>query len=151
MHQGIVSGRDKEQRREFFPAFGDYRSAFEAGDADDRYEGALGMLRIYEMGEAPSHPLKWLGIVMLILAALGGLLLIVPALGKGSAGVDAMRMGFGVAATMSGVIWSALLIGAARLLCLVEMMNLRQFVEREARVRGEAGRYIPRTLSGAGT
>jgi|JI10StandDraft_1071094.scaffolds.fasta_scaffold31654_9 uncharacterized membrane protein YuzA (DUF378 family) len=147
MHLSVISGRRMEEKKEFSGAVDAYRFACQQDDPDDRYEGTLGLLRLHERGQVGTHPLKRLGIVMLVLTIIGGMALIIPALPTvEGARVDVVRLSFGVAATLSGLIWSALLLGAARVVRLVETMNLRQSAEREARIRGEVGQPVLRPL-----
>jgi hypothetical protein len=134
-----------EAHKEFKAALDAYGVARQTDDPEDRYQGTLGALRIYEKGQFPTHPLKVLGVLMLVLTIVGGLALIFPALPKagtyGSPRVpfNEVRLSIGIAATFSGLIWSALLIAAARVVRLFETMDLRQAAEREARMRGEVG------------
>lgn len=133
--------------------FGSALEAYEIGrgaeDAEDRYAATLGMLRIYDRGQYPTHALKILGVVMLLITLVGGGVLIYQALprydySRQIAPLNQMGLILGLAVTFSGLIWSALLIAAARAVRLLEAMDLRQAAEREARIRRETEVSHPR-------
>lgn len=132
-----------EASKRFDSAFEAYEIGRRADDAEDRYAATLGMLRIYDRGQYPTHALKILGVMTLLITLIGGGVLIYQALprydySRQIASLNQMGLVLGLAVTLSGLVWSALLIAAARAVRLLEAMDLRQAAEREGRIRRES-------------
>lgn len=145
MHESLVRARKSELAGEHGDALSAYNVARKSEDADDRYEGALGVLNLHERGNVETHALKILGVILLLVTLAGGGALIISALPQAGSSLtravplDQIRLTLGVAVVLWGLIFSALLIAAARVVRLLEVMELRQACEREARIRGESG------------
>lgn len=131
-----------EGSKHYSSALDAYGAARRSDDPQERLEGIKGQLRMHEKDLSPIPALKTLGIIILVIAVLGGLALIITAMPKGGGAisravpVNEARMILGVSLTLAGIIWSALLVAVARAVRLLECMELRQALEHEERRRG---------------
>lgn len=142
MEQSIQAGRDAEAKSNFSTAVDCYRTGRRSLNEQSRHAAVLGLLRIYERGKEPAQWLTLLGWALMAVTLLVGAALMLSALPSSSAfgqRSDKFMLIAGGALLFSGVIWSSLLIGAGRALQLLELMELRQACERDARLRGECG------------
>jgi hypothetical protein len=141
MESPLDRARAMEGSKHYRAALDAYGAARRSDDAEERLQGIKGQLRLHEKDQSPDPVLKTLGLIVLVITLLGGLGLVISALPKGGGAIsrgvplNEARMILGISLTLVGTIGSALLIAVARIVRLLECMELRQALEREERSR----------------
>lgn len=141
MSENIQGGRAFEESGAFGAAFNCYDVAQESADAQERYEGACGKLRIYEMGKAPVNAITIIGRLLLTITILAGATVILLALPSQGATISSDRplnvflLSAGIGGGLTGLAWSALVLAAGRILRVVQIMALRQECDRAERLQ----------------
>lgn len=137
MQSPLDRARAMEASQHYSGALDAYGASRRSDDAKQRLEGIKGQLRLHERDQSPNHVLKTLGLIVLVIAVLGGIALIVTAMPKGGGAItravplNEARMILGVSLTLAGIVWASLLIAVARIVRLLEQMELRQALRRE--------------------